>query len=309
MTYTESETFKTEAGAVNWLACRGLDATGQRIEHNEPVREGEGPEASPFVTIDYQEQQEARKDRLQDRAKRAHTESEATYNQAKAMASVIPFGQPILVGHHSEQRDRRYRERIHNTFGQAFALDDKAKHYERKAANIGNSGIASNDPEAIKKLKAKLQKLENLQMLMKLANKALKKGDNATLAELGFDEGQIAELRKPDFAGRVGFASYQLQNNGAEIRRTKKRIEELELLRNSKPLEFENEDFSICIDNGRVVVKFPGGKPSAEVCSMMKAVAFKWSRYQGAWVRKATGNAVADAGRFLEFLKTKESIY
>lgn len=51
------------------------------------------------------------------------------------MASIIPFGQPILVGHHSEQRDRNYRDRIHNTFGKAFAEQDKAAYYHSKAEN------------------------------------------------------------------------------------------------------------------------------------------------------------------------------
>lgn len=51
------------------------------------------------------------------------------------MASVIPFGQPILIGHPSEQRDRNYRDKIHNTFGKAFAMQDKAAYYEDKAEN------------------------------------------------------------------------------------------------------------------------------------------------------------------------------
>ena len=53
------------------------------------------------------------------------------------MASAIPFGQPILVGHHSEGRDRRYRDRIHNTFGKAFATMDKADYYEERPPRSG----------------------------------------------------------------------------------------------------------------------------------------------------------------------------
>ena len=82
-------------------------------------------------------------------------EAERLHEHAHQMADVIPFGQPILVGHHSEGRDRRYRERIHNTFGKAFATMDKAGHYERKAASVGTGGISSDDPDAVDKLKAK----------------------------------------------------------------------------------------------------------------------------------------------------------
>ena len=102
-------------------------------------------EPSAFVTPDYENRQEDRKDRLLDRAERAVADSDSTYAQAKDMANVIPFGQPILIGHHSEQRDRNYRDRIHTKFGKAFALQDKAEHYQRKAANVGHAGIASNE--------------------------------------------------------------------------------------------------------------------------------------------------------------------
>lgn len=59
-------------------------------------------------------------------AAKNEAESDRLYIQAKEMISVIPFGQPVLVGHHSEGRDRRYRGKIHDTFGKSFALQEKA---------------------------------------------------------------------------------------------------------------------------------------------------------------------------------------
>lgn len=315
MTFTESEWLKTRTGAERWLAARGLDASGRSIE-DEAHEETKTAESSPFVTADYQEQQEARKDRMLERADKASAEFQATYNRAKDMASVIPFGQPILVGHHSEKRDRRYREKIHNTFGKAFELDSKAEHYRQKAETVGNTGIASNDPEAIEKLITKLGGLEKSQETMKAVNKIIrsaKLSEDEKAAEIVaaglLPEAQAAEILKPDHCGRIGFASYSLSNNNAEIRRTKKRIEELESLRTSDPIEFENDDFSMAVDNGRVCIVFSGGKPSDDVRAMLRGSAFKWSRYQGAWVRKATANGVAAARRLLENLKTVEEIY
>jgi hypothetical protein len=49
------------------------------------------------------------------------------------MAEAIPFGQPMLVDHYSYNSDRRYRERIHRTFGRAFAGMDEAKELARRA--------------------------------------------------------------------------------------------------------------------------------------------------------------------------------
>jgi hypothetical protein len=303
----------TEAeGYEFWPMCSLFNE--YQVEKAEPDPDTTEPPAptrseSPFVTSDYQEQQDARKARYQARAERAQVESEVTFDAARDMASAIPLGQPILVGHHSERRDRRYRDRIHNTFGQAVALADKAQHYERKAGNTGRAGIASNDPQALEKLAAKLVKLEHLQTTMKRANQALKQGDEATLAELGFNAEQIAELQTPDYSGRLGFAAYQLQNNGAEIRRIKQRIKELEGLRNSSPLCFSNSDFSMAVDNGYVTVTFTAGKPTDSVRAVLKKAAFKWSKPRSAWVRKATANAVAEADRVLEQLQGIEALY
>ncbi|MEV0370649.1 DUF3560 domain-containing protein [Streptomyces sp. NPDC050636] len=80
-----------------------------------------------------------RVERAEDRAERygtyadnAATNSEALRGQAREMASSIPFGQPILVGHHSERRDRNFRDRIHTTMGKGIAEGERASHWVRR---------------------------------------------------------------------------------------------------------------------------------------------------------------------------------
>ncbi len=75
----------------------------------------------------------AKAERAEMLAEKADRRSDELYNSAKDMASVIPFGQPILVGHHSEKRDRNYRAKIEAKFGKAFAEQDKATYYTSKA--------------------------------------------------------------------------------------------------------------------------------------------------------------------------------
>jgi hypothetical protein len=66
-----------------------------------------------MMTVDqYEEKKQAKIERLEDAANRAQGNANSLHAQAQSMASVIPFGQPILVGHHSEGRDRRYRVRL-----------------------------------------------------------------------------------------------------------------------------------------------------------------------------------------------------
>ncbi|CAL1519136.1 DUF3560 domain-containing protein [Chitinophaga sp. MM2321] len=90
--------------------------------------------------ISFEEQVNKEKSRAARRAEnaerkagRAEQHSDDLYRKAKDMAAVIPFGQPIHIGHHSEKRDRNYRDKIHNTFGKSFAEAEKAEHYNSKA--------------------------------------------------------------------------------------------------------------------------------------------------------------------------------
>lgn len=171
---------------------------------------------------DYEAKQDAKRERYEKKAEQLRAEAERLHEQAHQMAEAIPFGQPILVGHYSEGRDRRYRERIHNTFGKAFATMDKADHYEQKAASVGTGGISSDDPEAVNKLKEKLESLKRSHEWMKNVNAVIRKGKAPdtqipALVALGMTEAQAAELLKPDFCGRIGFAPYSLQNSNANI--------------------------------------------------------------------------------------------
>lgn len=239
----------------------------------------------------YEEKRQARINRMRERAAQARKESDAAHDQAHRMASVIPFGQPILVGHHSEKRDRRYRGRIQNKFEKAFEEQKKAEHYaQRAAAAEDNTAISSDDPEAVLKLREKLADLEKLQEMMKAANKIVKrKGTQsekvAELEALGIKD--PARIFTPDFAGRIGFPDYAITNNGAEIRRCKKRIEQL--LEASKR-EYRKREFGdICLvedpDENRVKIFFPS-KPSEQIRAMLKERGFHWSSYNGAWQRQ-----------------------
>lgn len=251
---------------------------------------------------DYEAKQAARKARFEERAAKAGSESASTYQRARSMGQSIPFGQPILVGHHSEQRDRNFRERIHNTFGKAFALQDKASHYASKAASVGTGGISSDDPDAIKKLRAELASAEKSQEMMKAANKAIRanktpEAQTAALVALGFTEAQAAETIKPDFARRVGFPSYALSNNNANMTRIKGRIAELEKRSQREDVEHEGKGYTYREDTeeNRVMFLFPG-KPDEATRAVLKRNAFKWSPSRGAWVRQLN-NAGLWAGR------------
>jgi len=178
---------------------------------------------------DYQERIENKKERLEVRAENARAESNACFETAHRLGDVLPFGQPILVGHHSERKHRRLIENIDSNMRKSVEAQDKANYLEAKAESVGSAGIAPDDPEAIQKLKEKLANLERSQEMMRSINKVIRSKHMSDEDKIEYmtqtqklTEKLAVELLKGDFCGRTGFASYALQNNNAVIRTTKR---------------------------------------------------------------------------------------
>lgn len=242
----------------------------------------------------YEEKQAAKRERLELRAEKARAESQATFSKARQMAEAIPFGQPILVGHHSETRDRNYRGRIDTTFRKSFSAQEKAQHLERRAESVGTGGISSDDPDAVIKLRAELAEVEGKQSMMKAANAAIRKHNTLeakrkALADI-VPETMIERVLVPDFAGRVGFPPYMLSNNNQNGARIRARIAQLEKAAARESVEESGRGYTYREDSdeNRVMFLFEG-KPAEAVRAVLKRHAFRWSPSRGAWVRQLTG--------------------
>jgi hypothetical protein len=241
----------------------------------------------------YEQKVEARRSRLEARAERLRKEGEGRITKAREMASIIPFGQPILVGHHSEKSDRAYRGKIHSNFAKGFETLNVADEVAAKAASVGTGGVSSDDPDAIAKLRDQLAELEALQAKMTAANKLVRKQDRLGLASMGYSEQQIEALLTPDFAGRIGHAAFQLTNNSASIRRIKQRVETLERNAARETKAEERADGIRIVENAeanRLQIFFPG-KPADDVRSALKSAGFRWSPTEGAWQRQLNNAA------------------
>src|SRR5690242_2661373 len=106
----------------------------------------------PMTREAYEAKRAARYERLLNAADRADREGKAYRDESDRIASFIPLGQPILVGHHSEGRHRRDLERIRSKARKGWELYEKAEYYrERAAAMENNHAIFSDDPDAIEK--------------------------------------------------------------------------------------------------------------------------------------------------------------
>ena len=179
----------------------------------------------------YLERKQAKIERYHQYADNAEDRSEAAHKGVRAIADHIPFGQPILVGHHSERHARRDAERIHNGMGKAIAEADRAAYWRRRAEALENdTSISRYDPDAVPLLEAKVALLEEQRDSMKRVNKAVKaKCKPASLVGLSEAEVSYAErllAAGPDFMGRVGLAPYVFTNLSANIRRYKARLDQ-----------------------------------------------------------------------------------
>lgn len=240
---------------------------------------------------EYQGRQEARADRFNELAEKAEKQSNQAYRTAEQIGSFIPFGQPILVGHHSEGRHRRDLAKIDNNMRKSIELDEKAKYYAEKAENAANSyAIRSDDPEAIVKLIEKYNGLIKNQELMVNANKIIKSKKLQEvekveqLQTLGLTEQQAIKIMEPSNFGGAGFPSFRLTNNGATIRSTQQRIEYLRKQQAQETKEVEINGVKIVdnVEDNRLQLFFDG-KPDEATRTELKRNGFRWSPSNMAW--------------------------
>lgn len=261
--------------------------------------------------VDYEERRANRVARLGAASEKARAAARSKIAAARKIGSGIPFGQPILVGHHSEGRHRRDAQKIHDNMRKGFELSEQAEALSRRAAAAElNTAISSDDPQAIEKLRAKITAIESQTEGMKQANAVIRKAcklakvgnldekqaiQDALVTSLGWCPEKAAKAVVRDCFGNYGFAAYQLTGNSAEVRRCKKRIAELESAETKLPAAPEVfGDVRIVEAENRVQMFFPG-KPTEVLRDALKSAGFRWAPSVGAWQRMASPQAWACA--------------
>lgn len=111
------------------------------------------------------ERKEARIERFEGYSENAEERSNSHYQKVHAIGSMIPMGQPILVGHHSEKRHRRDLGRIDNGMRKSIEESKKAEYYSDKASRLEyevrrNSSDRNYLGNRVKEAQAELSKLQ-----------------------------------------------------------------------------------------------------------------------------------------------------
>jgi hypothetical protein len=184
----------------------------------------------------------------------------------------------------------------------------KHRHYEifrewrerAKKAIVRKAQPAKTFVSEIERYKAELEGMKRNHELMKNCNAIIKKskGTDCTslLVEAGLSESNAKKIQLPDFANRIGFASFSLTNNNANIKRVEERIKTLEAKEQrattvgQESLQFNGGVIIYNHEADRIQIKHDT-KPQPEIISLLKSNGFKWSPSQSVWQRQLTENA------------------
>src|SRR5206468_3142666 len=120
-----------------------------------PLPELPGYEYKDGGEVDYAQD---RADHYEERAGKAAGRAAAAHGKADTIASMIPFGQPILVGHHSERRHRRDLDRITRNMRTTIEEGKKAERLHDRAGASLDQQERKHDPGAIVRRLEQLRK-------------------------------------------------------------------------------------------------------------------------------------------------------
>ncbi len=170
-----------------------------------------------------------------------------------------------------------------------------------KIRSTGMGGISADDPQAVQKLEAKLEKLQAAQDTMKAVNAYYRK--HKTLDGCPNLSAERIEAMKADMSSQwhiedKPYPSWALSNNNAEIRRIKGRIAELTKKQETAYAgwEFDGGTVEANREDNRLQIYFEE-KPDEKTREALKENGFRWSPKAGAWQRQLNDNAIYAADR------------
>jgi len=242
---------------------------------------------------------EAKKNYYSEKAEELQSQSIDKCNEALEMSKIIPFGQPIHIGHHSEKSDRNYRKRIDNKMGQSVLLQKKSDYYSNKA-QINDTSIHSLDEKADEKIQNKINQLTLELERMKFLNKIFKKITNRDEFEdfinssTNSKEDILAVFEQREYTLKfhepktyIYPFTFSITNTGAEIRRLKKRLKIIKLQDERPCFSFSNSFAEIKEEDSRFNIYFKS-IPNEETRTKLKKEAMKWSPSRKSWTRQIT---------------------
>ena len=233
------------------------------------------------------ERLENKLERREEWAEKANARAAAEFETARQITEHIPFGQPILVGHHSESAHRHAIERSAGHMDKGCEEYRKAEYHESKARGLERqlaNTIFSDDDDAVERIEAKIAEKTADQERYKAVNKIIRSKTTADekvaqLIALGMNEAGAKERVEKN----AQIPTWAMTNNNSEIRRLKQRLVSIKT-RNERRAAAENSENGITITphsgSAYIEVTF-AEKPDWNIIHDLKTAGFYWR--QGSW--------------------------
>ncbi len=163
------------------------------------------------------ERRERRAEKLREWADGRERKAQAAEEELRSTLDLIPLGQPILVGHHSEKRARRDQRRLTRKAEAVSEHTHKAEDFRRRADSIDGAAeraVYRDDLDAVERLQARIDDLEEQRREAKARNAKYRqqhRDELKALTSLGRD--QVCP-----------HPSFELRNLSARINRDRKRL-------------------------------------------------------------------------------------
>ncbi len=164
-----------------------------------------------------------------------------------------------------------------------------------------------------------LDKAEKLQQTMKTANSIIRSKKNVTerlVSEAGMSESTAIKIQQPDYAGRVGCATYQLTNNNASIKRLQERVKMLQKkVEGAKAAEsgaeekytFDGGIIKVNYDEDRVQILLDSVRADRALYQKFRKNGYVFSPTNKAFQRKITPQAIRNAVQLMDAVKVESS--
>jgi len=193
--------------------------------------------------------------------------------------------------------------------------------YRKKFESIGQKenkemaqkGNVTNDE--LDKAVSDLHKAEKEQEIMKKVNAIIRSKKDVTVRlvkEAGMSGANAVKIQNPDYAGRVGFATYQLTNNNASIKRLQERVKMLEKkVEGAKAAEsgaeekytFDGGVIKVNYEEDRVQILLDSVRADKPMYQMFRKNGYVFSPTNKAFQRKITPQAIRNAISLMKAVK------
>lgn len=211
-----------------------VQVTTRRGKQWLPVLVREFP-SGVWSTEDTQAQAGTTRERLENRAERRgewaesrEQKRDAAWAESRSAADLIPIGQPILAGHHSENRHRKDIKRIDNKGLEGLEHHRMVERHNQAANTINlqlREAIFDDDENAVEQLQARISLREAKKNRIKAINAYARK--HGTTEGFDLTPEELEDLKRSAKGGHDpnrGYPAYALTGLGGKIRRDKERL-------------------------------------------------------------------------------------